>query len=286
MNSFWQKAYGSYVRTPRRGPRYTLGMITVDLSGKTALVMGVANARSLGWAIAEQLLAAGARVAFSYQGERLRPELEKLTKDYPGVLLQPADATSEADLSALFARITEEFGGLDAVVHSIAYAPRGAMEGRFVNTTPEDWNTALSVSAYTLISVCRHAEPLLRPGSSVISLTYHASQKVVPKYNVMGVAKAALEAATRYLAAELGPQGVRVNTISAGPMRTIAARSIPGFSMMYDAAAQAAPLRRNATPQEVGKLGVFLLSDLSSGMTGQVVYVDAGSSVMAMKLPE
>jgi enoyl-[acyl-carrier protein] reductase I len=261
-------------------------MIPIDLSGKTALVMGVANARSLGWAIAEQLLAAGARVAFSYQGERLKPELEKLTKDYPGVLLQQADATSEEELGALFARIKDEFGGLDGVVHSIAYAPREAMEGRFVDTTPADWNTALSVSAYTLISVCRHAEPLLREGGSVISLTYHASQKVVPKYNVMGVAKAALEAATRYLAAELGPQGIRVNTISAGPMRTIAARSIPGFSMMYDAAAQAAPLRRNATPQEVGKLGLFLLSDLSSGMTGQVVYVDAGSSVMAMKMPE
>ncbi len=259
-------------------------MISLDLSGKTALIMGVANARSLGWAIAEQLLAAGAQVAFSYQGERLKPELEKLTKAYPGTLLQQADATSETDLAALFERVKEEFGGLDAVVHAVAYAPREAMEGRFIDTTPEDWNTALSVSAYSLVSVCRHAEPLLREGGSVISLTYHASQKVVPKYNVMGVAKAALEAATRYLAAEMGRQGVRVNTISAGPMRTIAARSIPGFSAMYDQAAKAAPLGRNATPQEVGKLGLFLLSDLSSGITGQVVYVDAGSSVMAMKL--
>ncbi|WP_161881515.1 enoyl-ACP reductase FabI [Deinococcus alpinitundrae] len=259
-------------------------MILLDLSGKTALVMGVANARSLGWAIAEQLLAAGAQVAFSYQGERLKPELEKLTKDYPGTLLQQADATSEADLSALFARIKAEFGTLDAVVHSIAYAPREAMEGRFLDTTQADWDTALSVSAYTLVSICRHAEPLLVEGGSVISLTYHASQKVVPKYNVMGVAKAALEAATRYLAAELGAKGVRVNTISAGPMRTIAARSIPGFSTMYDQAAKAAPLGRNATSQEVGKLGLFLLSDLASGITGQVVYVDAGSSVMAMKL--
>lgn len=256
--------------------------IPLDLSGKTALVMGVANARSLGWAIAEQLLAAGATVAFSYQGERLRPELEKLTAQYPDTLLQQADATSEEDLAALFARIQSELGGLDAVVHSIAYAPREAMEGRFVDTTPADWSTALNVSAYSLVSICRHAEPLLREGSSVISLTYHASQKVVPKYNVMGVAKAALEAATRYLAAELGSKGVRVNTISAGPMRTIAARSIPGFAGMYEKAAASAPLGRNATPQEVGKLGLFLLSDLSSGITGQTVYVDAGSSIMAI----
>ncbi|WP_420595043.1 enoyl-ACP reductase FabI [Deinococcus sp.] len=259
-------------------------MIELDLSGKTALVMGVANARSLGWAIAEQLLAAGAKVAFSYQGERLKPELEKLTKDYPGTLLQQADATNEDELTALFARVKDEFGGLDALVHSIGYAPREAMDGRFLDTTAADWNTTLSVSAYTLVSLCRHAEPLLREGSSVISLTYYASQKVVPKYNVMGVAKAALEAATRYLAAELGAAGVRVNTISAGPMRTIAARSIPGFSTMYDKAAQVAPLGRNATSQEVGKLALFLLSDLASGITGQVVYVDAGSSVMAMKM--
>lgn len=259
---------------------------TLDLKGKTALVMGVANARSLGWAIAEQLLQAGAKVAFSYQGERLRPELEKLTADYPDTLLQQADATSEDDLTALFARVKAELGGLDAVVHSIAYAPRESMEGRFTDTTAADWNTALSVSAYSLVSICRHAEPLLNEGASVISLTYHASQKVVPKYNVMGVAKAALEASTRYLAAELGAKGVRVNTISAGPMRTIAARSIPGFATMYEQAAANAPLRRNATPQEVGKLGLFLISDLSSGITGQTVYVDAGSSIMAMKIEE
>lgn len=259
--------------------------VSLDLSGKTALVMGVANARSLGWAIAEQLLAAGATVAFSYQGERLRPELEKLTAAYPATLLQRADATSEEDLSALFARLGEELGGLDALVHAIAYAPREAMEGRFIDTTPADWATSLNVSAYSLVSVCRHAEPLLREGSSVVSLTYHASQQVVPRYNVMGVAKAALEAATRYLAADLGPKGVRVNAISAGPMRTIAARSIPGFSSMYEKAAAQSPLGRNVTPQEVGQLGLYLLSGLSSGVTGQTVYVDAGSSIMAMEPP-
>ncbi|WP_034386554.1 enoyl-ACP reductase [Deinococcus sp. YIM 77859] len=258
--------------------------LTVDLSSKTALVMGVANARSLGWAIAQQLLAAGCRVGFSYQGERLKPELEKLTAGHPGTWIQQADATSEADMTALFARVREEFGHLDYLVHSIAFAPRSAMEGRFIETTAEDWNTALNVSAYTLVSAARHAEPLLREGGAVVSLTYHASQQVVPKYNVMGVAKAALEAATRYLAGDLGKRGVRVNTISAGAMRTVAARSIPGFSGLYDEAGRRAALGRHATPEEVGKLGLFLLSDLGSGVTGQTVYVDAGASIMTMPL--
>lgn len=258
--------------------------VTVDLSGKTALVMGVANARSLGWAIAQQLLAAGCRVGFSYQGERLRPELEKLTAGYEGTWIQQADATSEEDMTALFGRVRDEFGHLDYLVHSIAFAPRPAMEGRFIETTAEDWNTALNVSAYTLVSAARHAEPLLREGGSIVSLTYHASQQVVPKYNVMGVAKAALEAATRYLAGDLGKRGVRVNTISAGAMRTVAARSIPGFSGLYDEAGRRAALGRHATPEEVGKLGLFLLSDLGSGVTGQTVYVDAGASIMTMPL--
>ncbi|WP_424950875.1 enoyl-ACP reductase FabI [Deinococcus sp.] len=259
-------------------------MMSIDLSSKTALVMGVANARSLGWAIAQKLLEAGCKVGFSYQGERLKPELEKLLAGREGTWMMQADATSEDDLGTLFARVKAEFGRLDYLVHSIGFAPREAMEGRFIDTTPQDWNTALSVSAYTLVSIARHAEPLLQGGGSIVSLTYHASQQVVPKYNVMGVAKAALEAATRYLASEMGAAGVRVNSISAGPMRTIAARSIPGFGEMYDKAARAAPLGRNATPEEVGKLALFLLSDLGSGVTGEVVYVDAGAHIMTMKL--
>jgi enoyl-[acyl-carrier protein] reductase I len=257
--------------------------VQIDLKDKTALVMGVANGRSLGWAIAEQLLAAGCRVGFSYQGERLKGELDKLLMGQEGVWTQQADATSEEDLSALFARVKAEFGGLDYLVHAIAYAPRTAMEGRFLDTTPEDWNTSLQVSAYSLVAVCRHAEPLFREGSSVVSLTYHASQQVVPKYNVMGVAKAALEAATRYLAADFGSREIRINTISAGPMRTIAARSIPGFGGLYDKGARNAAFGRNATSQEVGKLALFLLSDLGSGVTGQTVYVDAGLSIMTVK---
>ncbi|GGK24671.1 enoyl-[acyl-carrier-protein] reductase [NADH] [Deinococcus malanensis] len=257
--------------------------VSVDLSGKTALVMGVANSRSLGWAIAEQLLKAGARVGFSYQGERLQGELQKLTAGHENTWIQQADATSEEDMTALFARVKDEFGHLDILVHSIAYAPRASMEGRFLDTTPEDWNTALTVSAYTLVSAARHAEPMLRKGSSIVSLTYHASQQVVPKYNVMGVAKAALEAATRYLAADFGEREIRINTISAGPMRTIAARSIPGFGGLYDKGARNAAFGRNATPEEVGKLALFLLSDLGTGVTGQTVYVDAGLSIMTVK---
>ncbi|MFD2608585.1 enoyl-ACP reductase [Deinococcus taklimakanensis] len=257
--------------------------VSIDLTGKTALVMGVTNSRSLGWAIAEQLLKAGARVGFLYQSERLRADLEKLTAPHPGTWIQEGDATNEAQLAALFERAKTEFGTLDMLVHSIAFAPRGAMEGRFLDTTPEDWNTALSVSAYTLVSAARHAEPLLNPGASIVSLTYHASQQVVPKYNVMGVAKAALEAATRYLAADFGEREIRVNTISAGPMRTVAARSIPGFGTLYDKGARNSAFGRNATSEEVGKLALFLLSDLGSGVTGQTMYVDAGLSIMTVK---
>lgn len=259
-------------------------MIGIDLSGKSALVLGVTNARSLGWAIGEQLIKAGARVAFGYQGERLRADIEKLTAPHPGTFVEQCDVTVEADLARLFERVRGEFGGLDYIVHSVAFAPRTAMDGRFIDTTPDDWNTALSVSAYSLVSVARHAEPLLRSGGSIVTLTYYASQKVVPKYNVMGIAKAALEASTRYLAYELGKNNVRVNAISAGPMRTVAARSIPGFGSMYDKAAAMSMLGRNATQEEVGKLGLFLLSDLASGITGEVTYVDAGYNAMGMQL--
>lgn len=260
--------------------------IQIDMSQKRALVMGVANSRSLGWAIAEQLLAAGCHVGFSYQGERLQGELEKLTADHPNTWIQQCDATSEEDLTALFARAKEEFGHLDFLVHSIGFAPRPAMDGRFLDTTSDDWNTALNVSAYTLVSASRHAEPLLRDGGSIVSLTFQASQRVVPKYNVMGAAKAALEAATRYLAVDFGPRQIRVNTISAGPMRTIAARSIPAFAHLYNSAAEIAPLGRNPSPEEVGHLGLYLLSDLSTGITGQTVYVDGGTNIATVREPQ
>jgi len=261
-------------------------MVGIDLGGKRALVMGVANSRSLGWAIAEKLRDAGAELAFSYQGERLKAELEKLTADMPGTLLFQCDVTREDELAALFAALGERWGRLDGLVHAIAFAPRAAMDGRYIETARADWLLALEISAYSLVAVARGAEPLLSAGSGIVTLTYYAAEKVVPKYNVMGIAKSALEASVRYLAYDLGKKGVRVNAVSAGPVRTVAARSIPGFIKMYSKVGGMAPLGRNVTHEEVGDLGLYLLSPLASGVTGETVYVDAGYHVMGMELPE
>jgi enoyl-[acyl-carrier protein] reductase I len=259
-------------------------MIPIDLKGKRGLVMGVANSRSLGWAIAERLHEAGAELAFSYQGERLREDLEKLTRDWTGARLSQCDVTNDAELKATFDSLKEAWGSLDFVVHSIAFAPRAAMDGRYIETTREDWRTALDISAYSLVAVAREAEPLLSEGGALVTLTYYAAEKVVPKYNVMGIAKSALEASVRYLAYEMGKKGVRVNAVSAGPVRTVAARSIPGFMKMYNKVSSIAPLGRNVTHEEVGNLGLFLLSPLASGITGETVYVDSGFHVMGMEL--
>lgn len=261
-------------------------MIAIDLKGKRGLVMGVANARSLGWAIAEKLGEAGAELAFSYQGERLKDDLEKLTQDMAGTRLFQCDVTNEEELKSTFAALKDAWGGLDFVVHSIAFAPRAAMDGRYIETTRDDWRTALEISAYSLVSVAREAEPLLSEGGTLVTLTYFAAEKVVPKYNVMGIAKSALEASVRYLAYELGKKGVRINAVSAGPVRTVAARSIPGFMKMYNKVGSIAPLGRNVTHEEVGNLGLFLLSPLSGGITGETVYVDAGFHIMGMELGE
>ena len=261
-------------------------MVSIDMSGKKALVMGVANRRSLGWAIASELIDAGAEMAFTYQGERLRGELEKLTGDLPGCLLYDCDVTDDAQIAAVFEDLGERWDGLDALVHAIAFAPREALDGRYVDTARADWLTALEVSAFSLVAVARAAEPLLTEGSGIVTLTYHASRKVVPKYNVMAIAKSALEGSVRYLAYELGQKGVRVNAVSAGPMRTVAARSIPGFVKMYKAFEAAAPLGRHVTHEDVGRLGLFLLSPLAAATTGEVIYADSGYNVMGMHLPE
>jgi enoyl-[acyl-carrier protein] reductase I len=261
-------------------------MIDIDLTGKRGLVMGVANARSLGWAIADKLHRAGATLAFSYQGERLAGELEKLTAELPGRRLYDCDVTRDDQLAAMFEDLGREWGSLDYLVHAIAFAPRAAMDGRYIETTRADWLTALEISAYSLVAVARHAEPLLAPGGGLVTLTYYAAEKVVPKYNVMGVAKSALEATVRYLAYELGPKKVRVNAVSAGPVRTVAARSIPGFLKMYKRVAEMAPLGENVTHDDVGNLGLYLLSPLAGGITGETVYVDAGFHVMGMDLGE
>jgi enoyl-[acyl-carrier protein] reductase I len=260
-------------------------MLNIDLSGKKYLVMGVANKRSLGWAIADQLRAAGAELAFTYQAERLRGDLEKLTADIPGTLLYQADVTNEDELEKAFAGLQETWGSLDGIVHAIAFAPREAMEGRYIDTTRDHWVTALEISAFSLVAVAKRAEPLLNEGAGLVTLTYYAAEKVVPTYNVMAIAKSALEASVRYLAYELGKKGVRVNAVSAGPVRTIAARSIPGFTTLYKQFAEVAPLGRNITHEEVGQLGLFLLSPLASGITGEVVYVDAGYHAMGMEIP-
>ncbi len=261
-------------------------MIAIDLNGKKALVMGVANSRSLGWAIAEQLRDAGAELAFTYQGERLLGDLEKMTADIPGRRLYDCDVTDEAQLRAVFADLGAAWGRIDYIVHAIAFAPRPAMDGRYIETTKADWLLALEISAYSLLAVAREAEALLGEGSSLVTLSYYAAEKVVPKYNVMGIAKSALEATVRYLAYDLGAKGARVNAVSAGPVRTVAARSIPGFIKMFKKVGDAAPLKRNVTHEEVGQLGLFLLSPLASGITGETVYVDAGYHVMGMQLEE
>jgi len=259
-------------------------MISIDLTGKKALVMGVTNQRSLGWSIAEKLKDAGAELAFSYQGERLREDLEKLTADIPNRRLYQVDVTRPEELRSLFADLKEAWGEIDYIVHSIAFAPREAMDGRYIDTKREDWLVALEVSAFSLVSIAREAEEILVPGGGLVTLSYYAAEKVVPKYNVMGIAKSALEASVRYLAYDLGKKGVRVNAVSAGPMRTVAARSIPGFMKMYKKAAAIAPLGRNVDHSEVGNLGLFLLSPMASGITGETVYVDGGFHVMGMEL--
>ncbi len=261
-------------------------MLNIDLSGKRALIMGVTNHRSLGWSIAAKLRDAGASMAFSYQGERLRGELEKLTVDIPEARLYQVDVTRQEELSALFADLKDTWGGLDYLVHSIAFAPRPAMDGRYIETTRDDWVTALEISAYSLVAVAREAEPLFAEGGAMVTMTYYAAEKVVPKYNVMGVAKSALEASMRYLAYDLGKQGVRANAVSAGPVKTVAARSIPGFMKMYKRVAGIAPLGRNVDQEDVGNLGLFLLSPMAAGITGETIYVDAGYHVMGMELED
>ncbi len=261
-------------------------MVHIDLTGKRALVMGVTNHRSLGWAIASRLREAGAELAFSYQGDRLRGILEKLTADQPSARLYRVDVTREDELKAMFADLGSRWGGIDYLVHAIAFAPREAMEGRYVDTTRDDWVTALEVSAYSLVAAAREAEPLFSDGSSMVTLSYYAAEKVVPKYNVMGVAKSALEASVRYLAYDLGQQGVRINAISAGPVKTVAARSIPGFVKMFNRASGLSPLGRHIEQQDVGNLGLFLLSPLASSITGETVYVDGGYHIMGMHLDD
>ena len=258
-------------------------MRTIDLTGKVALILGVANRRSLAWAIAEALGGAGCQLAFTYQGVRLQKNVQELAAKYPEAPVMALDVTSDEQVEGVFARIKNDFGRLDILIHSIAFARRGDLEGEFLKTSLGGWRTALEISAYSFINMARHSVPLMRKhGGSMLGLTYLASQRVVPNYNVMGSAKAALEHAVRQLAAELGPRNIRVNAISAGPVPTLSARGITGFSGMAQHHRKMAPLGRNIEPREVGDAALFLCSEMSSGITGEVMFVDAGYNIMAI----
>ncbi len=257
-------------------------MRTIDLSGKNALVLGVANKRSLAWAIADALGEAGCSLALTYQGERLQKNVHELAAKYPGAPVMACDVDSDEQVSGVFDRVQKEFGKLDILVHSIAFAQRKDLEGQFLETTREGWRIALEISAYSFVQLTALAVPLMKDGGSVMALTYLASQRVVPNYNVMGSAKAALEHAVRQLASELGPRNIRVNAISAGPIPTLSARGISGFSDMATHHRELAPLGRNVEPREVGDAALFLASDLASGITGEILFVDGGFNIMAI----
>lgn len=251
------------------------------LENKFGIVFGVANKRSIAWASALALAGAGARLAFTYQNERLRENVEGLTKEMPGAVLSQCDVVRPEEVEQTFARVQETFGRLDFLVHSLAFAPREALEGEYLNTSREAFQTALEISTYSLATLARAAAPLMTEGGSIVSMSYYGAEKVVPGYNVMGVAKAALEASTRYLASDLGKHNIRVNAISAGPINTLAARGVGNLSTMLKHHAERAPLRRNVEASEVGNAALFLCSPLSSGITGEVVHVDCGYNIMA-----
>jgi enoyl-[acyl-carrier protein] reductase I len=253
------------------------------LQNKNGIIFGVANKRSIAWATAQALHEAGARLAFTYQGDRLKDNVAGLTKtEMPDSPLLPCDVTKQAEVEETFARVGAEFGKLDFLIHSIAFAPREALEGEYLKTDREAFLTALEISAYSLTQLARAAAPLMADGGSIVTMSFHGAEKVYQGYNVMGVAKAALESSVRYLAADLGPRNIRVNAISAGPIQTLSARGVSGLTTMLKHHAERAPLQRNVEPREVGDTALFLCSPLSSGITGATIYVDCGYNIMGL----
>jgi enoyl-[acyl-carrier protein] reductase I len=250
------------------------------MQGKTAVVFGVANKRSIAWAIAQRLQAAGAKLAITYQNERLKQEAEDLIAALPGAEAFMCDVSSDEQITSLFGDLQKRYGKLDCVVHSVAFAPADELKNDFAQTTREGFRIALDVSCYSLIAVSRAATPLMSDGGSIVTLTYYGAERVVPHYNVMGVAKAALECAVRYLAYDLGKKKIRVNAISAGPIKTLAARGISGLSDMMKTHAERAPLQRNVDVNEVAETAVFLATDGGAGVTGETIYVDCGYNIM------
>jgi enoyl-[acyl-carrier protein] reductase I len=253
------------------------------LDGKTGIVFGVANKRSIAWAIAQAWAREGAKLAFTFQGERIKENVTELAGTFGAdTLILPCDVTKDDEIANVFKTVGEKFGKLNLLLHSVAYAPKDALEGEFVNTSREAFRVAHDVSAYSLVALARAAAPLMTDGGSIVAMSYYGAEKVVPHYNVMGVAKAALEASTRYLAYDLGPKKIRVNCISAGPVNTLAARGISGFQEMLKHYEAHAPLKRNVLPEELGATGAFLASDGAAAITGQVIYVDSGYQIMGM----
>ncbi len=255
------------------------------LEGKKGLIVGVANKHSIAWAIAESAAREGAKLIFNYQNDRLKENVEGLAATIEGSQTFPCDVSRDDEIAALMKRVEDEFGQLDFLVHSVAFAPREELTGEFINTSRQGFATALEVSAYSLVAVSRAALPLMKDGGSIITLTYLGAERVVPHYNVMGVAKAALEASVRYLAHDLGPRGIRVNAISAGPIRTLAARGVAGITKMVEHHREIAPLRRATEQAEVGDTALFLLSSLGRGVTGEVIYVDGGYHILGTLAP-
>ncbi len=259
------------------------GALRPLMAGKRGLIMGVANERSIAWGVAQTAAAHGATLGFTYQGEafakRVRPLAESVGSDF----LLPCDVSDEASLDGLFAEIERRWGGLDFLLHAIAYSSKEELKGRYLDTTPQNFATTLQISCYSFTAVCRRAAPLMKAGGSLLTLTYYGAEKVMPHYNVMGVAKAALEASVRYLAVDLGGRGIRVNAISAGPIRTLAASGIGDFRYILKWNELNSPLKRNTTIEDVGGAGLYLLSDLSRGVTGEVHHVDSGYHVVGMK---
>jgi enoyl-[acyl-carrier protein] reductase I len=253
------------------------------MEGRRGLVMGVANDRSIAWAIAKACAAEGAELAFTYQGDAFRKRVMPLAETLGAPLVLPCDVSDSASLDAVFATLASEWGNLDFLVHAIAFSDKDQLKGRYVETTPENFAMSLNISCYSFTATCQRAEKLMKNGGSLLTLTYYGSEKVMPHYNVMGVAKAALEASVRYLAVDLGRDGIRVNAISAGPIRTLAASGIGDFRYILKWNELNAPLRRNVALEEVGKAGLYLLSDLGSGVTGEVHHVDCGYHVVGMK---
>jgi enoyl-[acyl-carrier protein] reductase I len=252
----------------------------LTMQGRNAVVFGVANKRSIAWAIAQRLNEAGAKLAITYQNERLKQEAHELITALPGANAFQCDVSKDAEIDQLFGQLKEQYGHLNVLVHSIAYALTEELKGDFLNTSREGFRIALDTSAYSLTAVSRGAAPLMTNGGSIMTLTFFGSEKVMPSYNVMGVAKAALECSVRYLAYSLGPLNIRVNAISAGPIKTLAARGVAGFSEMLKAQSERAPMKRSVDVKEVGDTALFLASDLSTGITGETIYVDCGYNIM------